>query len=426
MSEMNEMNQTDKTDRIQEVRIGLRHAGQIDPFDIDDYIAAGGYQGFQKALEVLPETVIEEIMASGLRGRGGGGFPTGLKWQFTRAAEGQTKYVCCNADEGEPGTFKDREIMERDPHAVLEGMMIAAYALGASTAYIYIRAEYGASIRAIRAALASARARGLLGKKILSTPFSLDIRIRIGGGSYLAGEESALIESIEGKRAYPRIKPPYPAQRGIFNAPTLVNNVETLAHVPEIIRNGAEWYRAMGTPRSPGTKIFAICGDVQIPGCYETEMGIPLNRLLDLAGGIRDGKALKTVLVGGAAGTFIPPDAIDIPMDFESLSANGFLLGSGAIIVLAQDRSLSDFLQELIRFFAHESCGKCVPCRVGCIQLLERLRSGPTRLEPIIDLAELMTQTSLCPLGQSPLLPIRTAARYFESELLHPLKGESQ
>lgn len=295
---------TNNSVNSRERKIGLRNVGEVNPESISDYISRGGYEGFKKALRLDPATVAKEVEDAGLRGRGGAGFPTGMKWRFTRGSADPEKYVISNADEGEPGTFKDRVIMEQDPHSHIEGLMIAAYAVGASTAYIYIRGEYVKSIKQAYKAIEAARKKGFLGENILGSGYSLDMQIKLGGGSYLCGEESALIESLEGKRGYPRIKPPYPAEIGVFNKPTAVNNVETLSHVPEIIRRGASWYRTMGTEKSPGTKIFTVCGDVKNPGCYETEMGIPLREIIyDLAGGIRDNKLLKAVLVGGAAGT---------------------------------------------------------------------------------------------------------------------------
>jgi NADH:ubiquinone oxidoreductase subunit F (NADH-binding) len=414
---------------IKEHKIALRNVGEIDPGSIDQYIARGGYEGLKKALSMSPADVIKEIEASGLRGRGGAGFPTGAKWKYTQPAPGGSSYVICNADEGEPGTFKDRVLMEEDPHSYLEGLIIAAYAIGASTGYIYIRGEYYPSIRQTRKCIDEAKKKGFLGNQIQGTQFSLNIHIKLGGGSYLCGEESALIESLEGKRGYPRIKPPYPAEKGVFDRPTLVNNVETLAFVPEIIRHGAQWFKAIGTPKSPGTKIFTISGDVKRPGCYETAMGVSLRQLLDeLAGGIADGKKLQTVLVGGAAGTFIPADKIDIAMDYDNLKENGFLLGSGALIVMNEERSVKDMLQDLLRFFHHESCGKCVPCRVGTRQLLDMVNNGARagensekHLQEILDLSVMMSKTSLCPLGQSPFFPIQSAIMHLKPQLLNAI-----
>lgn len=411
-----------------ERHIGLRNVGKIDPLSIDEYIAAGGYEAFKKALKMNPDDIIKEIQDSGLRGRGGAGFSTGLKWKFTRQPQTTPKYVVCNADEGEPGTFKDRILMEQDPHSNIEGVMIAAYAIGAEKGYIYIRGEYATSIERTRKALEDAEAKGFLGKNILGSRFSLDIEIKYGGGSYLCGEESALIESLEGKRGYPRIKPPYPAEKGVFLQPTLVNNVETLAHVPPIIANGAKWYNSFGTPTSPGTKIFTICGDVNKPGAYETEMGISLKELLmEMAGGITGNRPIKTILCGGSAGTFIPGDKIDIKMDFDNLKEHGFLLGSGALIVMHRDRSLPEMLESLMNFFHHESCGKCVPCRVGMEHMANmagECLGGPPEvrekcLGKMLELADLMAKSSLCPLGQSPIFPIRSIAEHNKAIFLN-------
>jgi len=336
------------------------------------------------------------------------------------------RYIVCNADEGEPGTFKDRIIMEGDPHLLIEGMIIAAYAVGAKKGYIYIRGEYYKSVDMIRKALEIARERGFLGDNILDSGYSLDIVVKLGGGSYLCGEEFTLLESIEGKRGYPRIKPPYPAEKGLFDMPTLVNNVETLSHIPTIILNGAEWYKSIGTNQSPGTKIFSISGDVNNPGYFEVEMGVRLKELVyNLAGGIKDNKKFKTALIGGAAGTFAPESFLDVSMDFESLQERDAVLGSGAIIVMAEDKSILDMLHSILRFFGHESCGKCVPCRVGTRQLLILLEkiitdghdNNSSDIDALLEQAELMAKTSLCPLGQSPVLPIKSAMRYFRNEL---------
>jgi len=412
-----------------EHRIALRNVGVIEPGSIDAYIERGGYEALQKALQTPPEKMIYEMIQSGLRGRGGAGFSTGMKKKFTSEATCRLlecmHYVVCNADEGEPGTFKDRIIMEGDPHLVIEGMLIAAYAVGAAKGYIYIRGEYHAAIDRIRRALADARAHGFLGSNILGSGFAMDIELRLGAGSYLCGEELTLLESLEGKCGHPRIKPPFPAESGLFGMPTLINNVETLAHIPAIVINGAAWYKGLGTETSPGTKLFTISGDVRTPGTVETEMGVPLRSLIeDFAGGMKDGKAFKTALLGGAAGTFVPPSLLDVRMDFDALQAVGAVLGSGAVIVMAEGRSIVDMLRSILTFFAHESCGKCVPCRVGTRQLVLLLdaiekdgRDRAARVDALLDQSEIMAQTSLCPLGQSPVLPIRSAVTYFGDEL---------
>jgi NADH:ubiquinone oxidoreductase subunit F (NADH-binding) len=413
-----------------EHRIALKNVGQINPERIEDYIAADGYKALKQALQMPPEKIIYELIQSGLRGRGGAGFSTGLKKKFTSEAYCVLlecmRYIVCNADEGEPGTFKDRIIMEGDPHLLIEGMIIAAYAVGAKKGYIYVRGEYYKSVDMTRKALEIARERGFLGDNILDSGYSLDIVVKLGGGSYLCGEEFTLLESIEGKRGYPRIKPPYPAEKGLFDMPTLINNVETLSHIPTIILNGADWYKSIGTNQSPGTKIFSISGDVNNPGYFEVEMGVRLKELVyNLAGGIKDNKKFKTALIGGAAGTFAPESFLDVSMDFESLQERDAVLGSGAIIVMAEDKSILDMLHSILRFFGHESCGKCVPCRVGTRQLLILLEkiitdghdNNSSDIDALLEQAELMAKTSLCPLGQSPVLPIKSAMRYFRNEL---------
>ena len=414
---------------VSEHRIALKNAGHISPESIDDYIAAGGYEALKQALQMPPEKIVYELIQSGLRGRGGAGFSTGMKKKFTSEASCVLlecmRYIVCNADEGEPGTFKDRVIMEQDPHLLLEGMIIAAYAVGAEKGYIYIRGEYHQSINMIRNALERAAEHGMLGENILGTGFSLHIDIKLGGGSYLCGEEFTLLESLEGKRGFPRIKPPYPAEKGLFGMPTLINNVETLCHIPSIIRKGAVWYKDLGTDKSPGTKIFSISGDVKCPGNFEVEMGTRLRDLIfGLAGGVRDNRQLKAALIGGAAGTFVPQSFLDVHMDFDSLQQKGAVLGSGAVIVMAEDKSILKMLHSILRFFGHESCGKCVPCRVGTRQLLVLLEkimaAGPgsgSAIDALLEQSELMARTSLCPLGQSPVLPIRSAIEHFRDEM---------
>jgi len=413
-----------------EQRIALKNVGRIDPAKIEDYIAAGGYQALKQALQLPPEKIVYELVQSGLRGRGGAGFSAGMKKKFTSEATCVLlecmRYVVCNADEGEPGTFKDRIIMEGDPHLFIEGMIIAAYAVGAAKGYIYIRGEYSRSIDLTRTALETARARGFLGDNILGSGYCLDIDVKLGGGSYLCGEELTLLESIEGKRGYPRIKPPYPAEKGLYDMPTLINNVETLSHIPAIIRNGSDWYKGIGTDQSPGTKIFTISGDVNNPGYFEAEMGIRLRELIyNLAGGIKDDKKFKAALIGGAAGTFVPASFLDIGLDFESLREKDAGLGSGAVMVMAEDKAILNMLHSILRFFGHESCGKCVPCRVGTrhlIILLEKIMANGRHknsadIDALLQQSELMAKTSLCPLGQSPVLPIKSAVRYFRPEL---------
>jgi NADH:ubiquinone oxidoreductase subunit F (NADH-binding) len=334
-------------------------------------------------------------------------------------------YIVCNADEGEPGTFKDRIIMEGNPHRYIEGMIIAAYAVGAAKGYIYIRGEYTESIDMTRRALAQAKAHGFLGNHILGSDYSLGIELKLGAGSYLCGEELTLLESLEGKRGYPRVKPPYPAQKGLFGQPTLINNVETLAHIPAIIIHGAQWYRRLGTAKSPGTKIFNLSGDIGVPGYVEVEMGITLRELIEgFGGGVSDGKKFKAALLGGAAGTFVPQSYLDVSLDYDTLRDNDAVLGSGAVIVIAEDKSILEMLRSILRFFQHESCGKCVPCRVGTQQLLVLLgqvdtsdRDKKAVFDELLHCSEIIAATSLCPLGQSPILAVKSALRHFSSEL---------
>ncbi len=406
-----------------EKRILLKNVGVIDPGCIDDAIRAGGYEGLKKALKMEPAMVIGELTEAGLRGRGGAGFSTGMKQKFTSESclKCPQRYVVVNADEGEPGTFKDRVIMEQDPHLYLEGTIIAAYAIQATKGFIYIRGEYHESIRKTEKAIKDARKKGFLGKNIMGSGFDFDVGIKLGAGSYLCGEELTMLESLEGKRGHPRIKPPFPAEKGVFGMPTLVNNVETLANLPRIIAHGKDWYRKLGTERSPGTKIFTISGQVAKPGYYELPMGVTLQELIDLAGGMRDGKAFKAALLGGAAGTFVDATMLSERMTYDNLREKGATLGSGAVIVMAEGDAVLDILHNCLRFFKHESCGKCVPCRVGTTQLVKKadqLRNGQpgkaALLKQMVREAEIMASTSLCPLGQSPVLPLESFARYFK------------
>ncbi|HET7838123.1 MAG TPA: NADH-ubiquinone oxidoreductase-F iron-sulfur binding region domain-containing protein [Rectinemataceae bacterium] len=411
----------------EERRIALSFLGRVDPGSIDDYIAAGGYAGLKAALAMDPGSVVAELSRAGLRGRGGAGFPTGRKELSTAEACGECDcFVVCNADEGEPGTFKDRIIMEGEPQLLIEGMIISAYAIGAGYGYVYIRGEYARSIELVGKAIEEAKARGFLGRGILGSAFSFDIELRRGAGSYLCGEELTLIESLEGKRGYPRIKPPFPAEVGYRGTPTLVNNVETFANLPFIVEQGADAYLALGTPSSPGTKIFCISGDVVRPGFAELEFGVSLRSIIDdLAGGVSEGGPALAVLLGGAAGTFVAGEDLDIPMDFDSLRKQGLSLGSGAVIVLGAHRSLAATISSIMDFFAHESCGKCIPCRVGTTRLAAsaaRLGSIPkgerkALLLSMVDEARLMASTSLCPLGQSPILPLESVARRLADSL---------
>jgi NADH:ubiquinone oxidoreductase subunit F (NADH-binding) len=411
-----------------ERRIILKNIGRIDPLNINDYLAEGGYRTAEKALACAPVEIIDEMVEASLRGRGGAGFSAGLKKRFTSDAclRCEQKYLICNADEGEPGTFKDRIIMENDPHLMLEGMIIAAYAIGASKAFIYIRGEYYRSISVLQKALEDARKKNFLGENIFGSEFSLDIEMKLGAGSYLCGEELTLLESLEGKRGYPRIKPPFPAEKGLYGLPTLINNVETLATIPSIIEHGAEWYKGTGTKDSPGTKIFTVSGDVNKPGYFELELGVSLREIIfDLAGGIKEGKKCKAALIGGAAGTFVDKSVLDTPMGYDSLKEKGAVLGSGAIMVIAEDKSLPLVTESIMRFFKHESCGKCVPCRVGMSQLVDMIsgyNNGDMHdgniLDRMVAEADYMAKTSLCPLGQSPILPLGSLKRYFADSFL--------
>ncbi len=413
-------------------RVVLRNCGVIDPGNIDEYIAAGGYEALGRALtERQPQDVITQIKDSGLRGRGGAGFPTGLKWDMVRRASGAPKYVVCNADEGEPGTFKDRLILEGDPHKLVEGMALCAFATGATQGYVYIRGEYALSIERIGTAIEQARAYGLLGKDILGTGFIFDLEVRPGAGAYVCGEETSLLESLEGKRGWPRIRPPYPVSYGLWGKPTALNNVETLANVPEIVLHGSAWYRQLGTPTCTGTKVYTILGHVRFPGLVEVEMGTPLRALVyDLGGGIADGRGLKGVLVGGAAGAFVTPQALDVRMDFESLRDWAAALGSGALLVMDEETCMVDLLGSVLSFFRHESCGQCVPCRAGTdrlVHLLREIQSGCGResvLHELERLAATMQVAALCPLGQSVILPVRTALQGFPDEFREHVRGK--
>ncbi len=412
---------------ITEKRIALKNIGRIDPEHIADYVRQGGYAGLRRALGVDPEQVIHELTEANLRGRGGAGFPAGVKERFTSEAFCRycgLKYIVCNADEGEPGTFKDRIIMEQDPHMMLEGMIIAAYAVGASCGYIYIRGEYHRAIQRVTRALEDAYSAGYLGDDILGSGFALELEIRLGAGSYLCGEELTLLESLEGKQGHPRIKPPFPAEKGLWGAPTLINNVETFAQIPYIAQHGARHYLTLGVEGSPGTKIFTVSGDVARPGYYETELGLSLRRLIDdLAGGMRADRQFKAALIGGAAGTFVDASVLDTPLAFDTLKARGAVLGSGAVMVLGADRSLFETTAAILEFFRHESCGKCVPCRVGTTHLVALMQAARTNsgaraglLDRLLEEAEYMAATSLCPLGQSPLIALRSLDVFFRDE----------
>jgi len=418
-----------KFDISKQPRIVLKNVGLINPDSIEEYIAVGGYEALGKAvLGMKPQDVIQEVKNSGLRGRGGAGFPTGLKWEFASKSKGTPKYLLCNADEGEPGTFKDRLILEGDPHKVIEGMIITGYAIGASKGYIYIRGEYELSIERIEKALSQAREYGFLGENIFGTGFNFDIVVKKGAGAYVCGEETALIESLEGKRGEPRFKPPYPTDAGLWGKPTVINNVETLANVPSIIQNGADWFRSFGTEKSPGTKVYTILGHITNAGLIEVPMGVTLREIIyGYGGGMRTGRAFKIAQVGGTAGALLGEDAIDVPMDFDSLKPLNATLGSGAILIMDDSTCIVDVLSSVMTFFKKESCGKCTPCRVGTdklYKLISEINTGnPDVVDKLLEIATYMQQTSFCALGQSPIMPIASAIKYFKDEIIEHTYG---
>ncbi len=407
-----------------QTRIALRNCGVINPENIDEYIAYDGYQALIKALtEMTPQQVIDELLKSGLRGRGGAGFPTGRKWQFTKDAIGDIKYVACNADEGDPGAFMDRSVLEGDPHAVLEAMTIAGYAVGAQQGYIYIRAEYPIAVERLRVAINQAREYGLLGKNILDTGFNFDIDIRLGAGAFVCGEETALMTSIEGHRGEPRPRPPFPAVKGLFGKPTLLNNVETYANVAQIILKGADWFRQLGTEKSAGTKVFALGGKINNTGLVEIPMGTPLRQVVeDIGGGIPNGKKFKAAQTGGPSGGCIPAHLIDTPIDYESLLAIGSMMGSGGLIVMDEDNCMVDIAKFFLEFTVDESCGKCTACRIGTKRLYEMLckvTEGKATMEDLDEMEQLcyyIKENSLCGLGQSAPNPVLSTLKYFRDE----------
>src|SRR6266498_3125410 len=407
-------------------KIVLENSGVIDPERIEEYIAASGYSGLLQALtEMTQLEVIDQVTKSGLRGRGGAGYPTGLKWSTVYKAVGTQKYVICNADEGDPGAFMDRSVLESDPHRVIEGMLIAAYAVGASEGYIYVRAEYPLAIKRLKTAIRQAERLGLLGTNICGTRFSLRIDLRLGAGAFVCGEETALIASIEGKRGTPRPRPPYPAMEGLLGQPTLINNVETFANVPPIIRNGGEWYASIGTEKSKGTKVFALAGRVRNTGLVEVPMGITLREIVyEIGGGIVDGRPFKAVQTGGPSGGCIPEELLDMPVDYQSLQEAGSIMGSGGMIVMDDTACMVDVARYFLDFCREESCGKCVPCRVGTHQLhllLTRIAEGEASLEDLRRLerlAGMVQSTSLCGLGQNAPNPVFSTLRYFRHEYL--------
>jgi len=407
-----------------QTRLVFRHCGQVDPESIEDYLALDGYEGLAKALaEMTPDQVIAEVTASGLRGRGGAGFPTGRKWQLCRASAGDTKYLICNADEGDPGAFMDRGVCEGDPHAILEGMLVGAYAIGCNHGYIYCRAEYPIAIQHLTTAIADAEALGLLGDNILGSHFSFHLKIKQGAGAFVCGEETALIASIEGRRGMPRTRPPFPAQAGLFGKPTNINNVETFACVPPIITQGASHFASMGTERSKGTKIFALAGKVKNTGLVEIPMGATLRQIVfDIGGGIPKDRQFKAAQMGGPSGGCVPAQYLDLPIDYDSLQEVGAIMGSGGLIVVDEDTCMVELARYFLDFVQSESCGKCVPCRVGTRRMLEiltRITKGQGK-EGDVDLLEEIGRTvkvgSLCGLGQTAPNPVLSTIRYFRNE----------
>ncbi|MFH1487115.1 MAG: NADH-quinone oxidoreductase subunit NuoF [Chloroflexota bacterium] len=405
-------------------RIVLRNCGRINPERIDDYIARRGYQALRKALsEMTPQDIITEVKKSGLRGRGGAGFPTGMKWDFCRQAPGTEKFIICNADEGDPGAFMDRSTMEGDPHTIIEGMLIGAYAIGATEGYIYCRAEYPLAIHRLKIALKQAEERGFLGRDILASGFSFRIHIKEGAGAFVCGEETALMASIEGRRGMPRPRPPFPAQAGLWGKPTNINNVETWANIPVIIIQGSDWYASIGTEKSKGTKVFALTGKVANCGLVEVPMGIPLRDIIyEIGGGIPEGKRFKAAQTGGPSGGCLPAELLDLPVDFESLNKVGSIMGSGGLVVMDEDTCMVEVSRFFLSFTQSESCGKCVPCRIGTrhmLSILERITQGkgrPGDIELLEKIGKTVISGSLCGLGQTAPNPVMSTLRYFRDE----------
>jgi len=413
-------------------RVVLDNCGKIDPERIEDYISLGGYSALLKALnEMRPAEVTEQVTRSGLRGRGGAGYPTGLKWSTVSKAVGARKFVVCNADEGDPGAFMDRTLLASDPHKVLEGMMIAAYAVGASEGYIYVRAEYPLAVKRLKTAIHQAERLGILGKNILGTEFNFNIEIRLGAGAFICGEETALLASIEGKRGTPRPRPPYPAESGLWNMPTLINNVETYAHIPRIIKEGGDWYAKLGTEKSKGTKMFALAGRVTNTGLIEVPMGMTLREIIYDIGRIPEGHKFKAVQTGGPSGGCIPEQYLDTSVDYESLARLGSIMGSGGMIVMDETSCIVDVVKYFMDFCRSESCGKCIPCRVGTSHmhaLLTKIANGTATMNDLTTLEELcdvVQNTSLCGLGQTAPNSILSTLRYFRNEYLEHIQDKT-
>ena len=407
-------------------RVALRNCGVINPENIEEYIGTGGYEALGGVLtEKTPEDVIQILLDSGLRGRGGAGFPTGLKWKFAAQNEADQKYVCCNADEGDPGAFMDRSILEGDPHAVLEAMAIAGYAIGASQGYIYVRAEYPIAVKRLEIAIGQAREYGLLGENIFDSRFNFDIELRLGAGAFVCGEETALMTSIEGNRGEPRPRPPFPALKGLFQKPTILNNVETYANIPQIIVNGPEWFASMGTEKSKGTKVFALGGKINNTGLVEVPMGTTLREIVEeIGGGIPNDKKFKAAQTGGPSGGCIPAEHLDVPIDYDNLKEIGSMMGSGGLIVMDEDTCMVDIAKFFLEFTVDESCGKCTPCRIGTrrmLEILEKITKGQAEMEDLDKLEELcrhLQSASLCALGQTAPNPVLSTLRYFRDEYI--------
>ena len=423
--ETNKIKSLDKVDFYKkQKRVALRNCGVIDPENIEEYIAFDGYKALGKVLtEMTPEEVIDVMLKSGLRGRGGAGFPTGMKWKFAAASKSDKKYVCCNADEGDPGAFMDRSVLEGDPHVVIEAMAIAAYAIGADQGYVYCRAEYPIAVKRLQIAIKQAREYGLLGKNIFGTDFSFDMDVRLGAGAFVCGEETALMTSIEGKRGEPRPRPPFPAVKGLFGQPTILNNVETYANVPQIINKGWEWFASMGTEKSKGTKVFALGGKINNTGLVEVPMGTTLREIIyDIGGGCPNGKKFKAAQTGGPSGGCIPASHLDVKIDYDNLTAIGSMMGSGGMIVMDEDNCMVDIARFFLDFTVDESCGKCAPCRIGTkrmLEILERIVEGKGEdgdIEKLENLANTIKSTALCGLGQTAPNPVLSTLKYFRHE----------
>ena len=425
----------DQTEFFQrQTRVALRNCGVIDPQNIEEYIAVDGYAALYKVLtEMSPDEVIDTVLESGLQGRGGAGFPTGMKWKFASGNRGQVqKYVCCNADEGDPGAFMDRSILEGNPHTVIEAMAIAAYAIGADKGYIYVRAEYPVAVKHLSIAIEQAKERGLLGEHIFDTPFNFDLEIKLGAGAFVCGEETALMTSIEGKRGEPHTRPPFPAVKGLFESPTILNNVETYANICQIILNGPQWYQSIGSEKSKGTKVFALGGKIKNTGLVEVPMGTTLREIIEeIGGGIPRGKKFKAAQTGGPSGGCIPDHLIDTPMDYDNLLAIGTMMGSGGLIVMDEDTCMVDISKFFLEFTVDESCGKCTPCRVGTkrlLELLNKITQGQGTMEDldrIEELASFIKSNSLCGLGQTAPNPVLSTLRYFRDEYVEHIQNKS-